>query len=74
VCSLWSCCVGRPGSGGHAGRGWISTKPKLALLTTEGVRGTAIHVDAILGKHTLHGKVRCAEEKAKAESIAPSLC
>jgi osmotically-inducible protein OsmY len=49
---------------------WITTKTKLALLTTEGVSGTAIHVDTILGKVTLHGKVRSAEEKAKAESIA----
>ena len=46
---------------------WITTKTKLSLLTTEGVSGTAIHVDTILGKVTLHGKVRSAEEKAKAE-------
>ena len=37
---------------------WITTKAKLSLLTTEGVSGTAIHVDTILGKVTLHGKVR----------------
>jgi hyperosmotically inducible protein len=49
---------------------WITTKTKLALLTTEGVSGTAIHVDTVLGKVTLHGKVRSAEEKAKAESVA----
>jgi hyperosmotically inducible protein len=49
---------------------WITTKTKLSLLTTEGVSGTAIHVDTILGKVTLHGKVRSAEEKEKAESIA----
>ena len=52
---------------------WITTKTKLALLTTEGVSGTAIHVDTILGKVTLHGKVRTAEEKAKAESIAKKI-
>jgi hyperosmotically inducible protein len=52
---------------------WITTKTKLALLTTEGVSGTAIHVDTILGKVTLHGKVRSAEEKAKAESIAKDI-
>jgi len=52
---------------------WITTKTKLALLTTEGVSGTAIHVDTILGKVTLHGKVRSAEEKAKAESIAKKI-
>jgi hyperosmotically inducible protein len=48
---------------------WITTKTKLSLLTTEGVSGTAIHVDTILGKVTLHGKVPSAEEKEKAESI-----
>ena len=52
---------------------WITTKTKLSLLTTEGVSGTAIHVDTILGKVTLHGKVRTAEEKAKAESIAKNI-
>jgi len=52
---------------------WITTKTKLSLLTTEGVSGTAIRVDTILGKVTLHGKVRTAEEKAKAESIAKKI-
>jgi hyperosmotically inducible protein len=52
---------------------WITTKTKLALLTTEGVSGTAVHVDTVLGKVTLHGKVRSAEEKAKAESIAKKI-
>ena len=32
-----------------------------------------ISVDTILGKVTLHGKVRTAEEKAKAESIAKKI-
>src|ERR1043166_1549450 len=52
---------------------WITTKTKLSLLSTEGVSGTAIHVDTILGKVTLHGKVRSSEEKAKAESIAKKI-
>jgi hyperosmotically inducible protein len=52
---------------------WITTKTKLALLTTEGVSGTAIHVDTVLGEVTLHGKVRSAEEKAKAESVAKKI-
>jgi hypothetical protein len=29
---------------------WITTKTKLALLTTEGVSGTAIKVDTVLGR------------------------
>jgi hyperosmotically inducible protein len=49
---------------------WITTKIKLALLTTEGVSGTAIKVDTVVGKVTLYGKVHSAEEKAKAETIA----
>jgi hypothetical protein len=52
---------------------WITTKTKLSLLTTEGVGGTALHVDTILGKVTLHGKVRSAEEKEKTESIAKKI-
>jgi osmotically-inducible protein OsmY len=49
---------------------WITTKTKLALLTTEGVHGTAINVDTILGRVTLHGKVNSADEKTKAETVA----
>ena len=49
---------------------WITTKIKLALLTTEGVSGTAIMVDTVLGQVTLYGKVHSAEEQAKAETIA----
>jgi osmotically-inducible protein OsmY len=52
---------------------WITTKTKLALLTTEGVNGTAIHVDTVLGRVTLHGKVRSAEEKAQAEGVAQKI-
>jgi hyperosmotically inducible protein len=44
---------------------WITTKTKLALLTTEGVSGTAVHVDTVLGRVTLYGKVRSAAEKAQ---------
>ncbi len=49
---------------------WITTKIKLALLTTEGVSGTAIKVDTVIGRVTLYGKVHSVEEKAKAETIA----
>jgi len=49
---------------------WITAKIKLALLTTEGVSGTAIKVDTVIGRVTLYGKVHSAEEKAKAETIA----
>ena len=49
---------------------WITTKIKLALLTTEGVSGTAIKVDTVAGRVTLYGKVHSAEEEAKAETVA----
>jgi osmotically-inducible protein OsmY len=52
---------------------WITTKTKLALLTTEGVSGTAIKVDTVLGRVTLHGKVGSKEEKTKAETVAQKI-
>jgi hypothetical protein len=39
-------------------------RPKLALLTMEGFIGRAIHVDTVLGRINLHGKVRSVQEKA----------
>src|SRR6185503_11496884 len=47
---------------------WITTKAKMALLTTEGVSGTSVNVDTVNGLITLHGKVNSEAEKAKAES------
>lgn len=44
---------------------WITTKIKLALLTTDGVSGTAIKVDTVAGRVTLYGKVHSAESKRR---------
>lgn len=52
---------------------WITTKTKLALMTTEGVSGTVIKVDTVVGRVTLHGKVGSTEEKAKAETTAQKI-
>lgn len=52
---------------------WITTKSKLALLTTEGVSATAVSVDTVNQQVTLHGKVRSAEEKAKAETVVKAI-
>jgi osmotically-inducible protein OsmY len=52
---------------------WITTKTKLALLTTEGVSGTAIHVDTVLGRVTLYGQVGSAAEKATAERVTQQI-
>ena len=49
---------------------WITTKIKLALLTTEGVSGTAVNVDTVNRQVTLHGTVHSAGEREKAESVA----
>jgi hyperosmotically inducible periplasmic protein len=49
---------------------WITTKTKIALLTTEGVSGTAIHVDTTDGRVTVHGTVDSEREKAKAAEVA----
>ena len=49
---------------------WITTKIKIALLTTEGVSGTAIHVDTTDSRVTVHGTVGSEQEKARAARIA----
>jgi osmotically-inducible protein OsmY len=45
---------------------WLTTKAKIALLTTDGVSVTAVNVDTVNGNVTLHGKVKSEGEKAKA--------
>lgn len=49
---------------------WITTKVKMALLVAEDVSATAVRVDTIDGKVTLHGTVASADEKARAERAA----
>ena len=52
---------------------WITTKTRLALLTTAGISWTGIHVDTVLGQVTLHGTVRSAAEKETAETGAQQI-
>jgi hyperosmotically inducible protein len=52
---------------------WITTKTKMALLTTEGVSSTAINVDTVDGRVTLHGKVETGVEKDKAVAAAQKI-
>ena len=52
---------------------WITTKAKIALLTTDGVSGRAVNVDTVDGKVTLHGKVSTEVEKTKAEQTVRKL-
>jgi osmotically-inducible protein OsmY len=49
---------------------WITTKTKIALLTTEGVSATKIHVDTTERRVTLYGTVVSEQEKAKAVRVA----
>lgn len=48
---------------------WITTKAKMALMTTSGISSTDVNVDTIDGQVTLHGTVDSAAEKAKAEQV-----
>ena len=48
---------------------WITTKAKLALLTTDGVSSTDVNVDTIDGRVTLHGTVSSEQEKARADKV-----
>jgi len=52
---------------------WITTKVKVALLTTEGVSGTKLNVDTVDGRVTLYGTVPNAAEKTKAGQVARSI-
>ena len=49
---------------------WITTKIKLALMTTQGVGSNDVNVDTIDGRVTLHGTVGSEQEKASAEKAA----
>ena len=52
---------------------WLTTKAKITLLTTEGVSVTAVNVDSVNGKITLHGKVKSEGEKVKAATVVGKL-
>ena len=52
---------------------WLTTKAKIALLTTDGVSATAVNVDTVDGTITIHGKVGTAAEKNKAEQTIRQL-
>jgi osmotically-inducible protein OsmY len=48
---------------------WITTKAKIALLTTEGFTARDVSVDTVDGKVSLFGKVASAEDKRRAEDV-----
>jgi len=49
---------------------WVTTKVKMALLTSEGLLARDVNVDTVDGRVTLHGTVATEAEKAKAEQVA----
>ena len=52
---------------------WITTKAKLALITSDNVSARNVNVDTTNGQVTLHGKVASATEKAEAERLAKEI-
>lgn len=52
---------------------WITTKLKIALLTTRGLSASNIHVDTIDGRVTLYGIASSPAEQARAEQVAKSV-
>lgn len=52
---------------------WITTKAKIALLTTDDLSATSINVDTLDGKVTLHGSVPTEAEKTRAASVAKGI-
>ena len=46
---------------------WITTKAKIALLTTDGFSVNGVNVDTIHGNVTIHGKVGTTEDRTRAE-------
>lgn len=67
-------CLGGAGSAwSDAPDAWLTTKAKIALLTTDGVSVSAVNVDTVNGKVTIHGKVKTADEKTRAEATVRKL-
>jgi hyperosmotically inducible protein len=58
-----------PAARPDSGDAWLTTKIKIALLTADGVSASAVNVDSQEGSVTIHGKVKTAEEKTKAEAV-----
>jgi hyperosmotically inducible periplasmic protein len=46
---------------------WITTKAKIALLTSDGLSVNGVSVDTVHGNVTIHGKVTTDADRAKAE-------
>jgi osmotically-inducible protein OsmY len=52
---------------------WLTTKAKIALLTADDVKATAVNVDTVDGVITIHGKVPTEASKEKAAAAVRKL-
>jgi osmotically-inducible protein OsmY len=73
VASCLSVICAAAATAGDIGDAWITTKAKLALLTTDGLRVSAPNVDTVNGNITLHGKVATPAEKTRAEATVKTI-
>jgi len=62
--------LGATGAAADANDAWITTKAKIALLTTSDLTATGVNVDTIGGKVTLHGTVPAQADKTRAAAVA----
>lgn len=67
---LYAALLGGPALAATTPDPFITTSAKLSLLTTDGLRSSAVHVDTTDGRVTLYGKVSTTEQKALAEQAA----
>jgi osmotically-inducible protein OsmY len=52
---------------------WITTKAKIALLTTDGFSVSGANVDTVNGNVTIHGKVETTADRTSAEKTVRSV-
>ena len=63
----------RHAAAADANDAWLTTKAKIALLTTSDLSASGINVDTLDGTITLHGTVPTDAEKARAASVAKGI-
>jgi hyperosmotically inducible periplasmic protein len=63
-------CIGTAATAAGMPDAWVTTKTKLSLMTTEGIRTSDLSVDTVNGVVTLHGKVPTEVQKIKAGEVA----
>jgi hyperosmotically inducible periplasmic protein len=59
--------AGAATAGADVSDSWITTKAKIALLTTDGFSVNGANVDTVRGNVTIHGKVATTADRTRAE-------